>query len=200
MDSVLQALHRNADHVSRWGANAGGLLLLAAALIIAFEVIARKLFNYSLVGADELAGYAFGISMAWGFAYVLFRRSHLRVDALYNQLPATVCRWLDVISLFCFLLFIGLLTFRSYLIVHESIVRDVKASTPLSTPLWIPQIPWFLGLCFFTFCLSIVLVRTCLALKRGDYGLIRDIASAPSVNDEIAESGAQLEKAASNRK
>lgn len=187
MDAVLGRLYRIADRVSRAGVYIGGALLLVAAVVILFEVVARKVFNYSIVGADELSGYAFGVSMAWGYAYVLFRRAHLRVDALYTRLPSILCRWLDVISVLCFFLLIGFLTIRCSMVVHETITMNVRASTPLTTPLWIPQVPWLLGLIFFALCLLLLLVRCLWALVHRDYDLIRRLAAAPSVSDEDTE-------------
>ena len=45
-----------------------GLLLLASATLMTAEILARRLFGHSLVGVEELVGYAFAIAMAWGFA------------------------------------------------------------------------------------------------------------------------------------
>ena len=38
-----------------------GALLIAAAAMVTVDVILRKLFNWSLGGADEITGYVFGI-------------------------------------------------------------------------------------------------------------------------------------------
>jgi TRAP-type C4-dicarboxylate transport system permease small subunit len=187
MESVLERIYIAFDKGSKFAAYFGGTLLFIAALVITFEVVARKVFNFSIVGADELSGYALGLSMTWGYAYVLFRRAHLRVDAIYNRLPPRMCRWLDVISVLSFLLLIGFLTYRSAQVVHETITMNVKATTPLTTPLWIPQVPWLLGLIFFSLCLLIVFVRCSWALVKSDYALIRRLASASSVSEEIIE-------------
>ena len=187
MDSALRTLAERVDTISKWATWAGGALVMASAILLSVQIVARKLFDFSIIGADELSGYALGISMTWGYAYVLFRRAHLRIDALYSRLPPKVCRWLDAVSLVIFSLLIGFLTYRAYAVLHETISRDVKSSTALSVSLWIPQTPWFLGLCFFEFCLLLVTARVLLALSRGDYELVQKIAAAPSVADEIDE-------------
>ena len=151
MGPALRTLSERADTFSKWATWAGGALLMASAFLLSVQIVARKLFDFSIVGADELSGYALGISMTWGYAYVLFRRAHLRVDALYNRLPPKACRWLDVISLVVFSFLIGFLTYRAYAVLNETIGRGVKSSTALSVSLWMPQIPWFLGLCFLNF-------------------------------------------------
>ena len=46
-----------------------------------------------------------------------------------------------------------------------------------------------LGIMFFEFCLLLITARVLLALSRGDYDLIRKIAAAPSVTDELKEQG-----------
>lgn len=146
-------------------------------------MVARKAFAFSIVGADELSGYALGISMAWGFAWVLVTRAHLRVDALYNLLPARLCRVLDVVSLIAFLGFVGLLLERAAFVVGETVTYGSLASTPLATPLIWPQGVWLAGLALFAFALLVVLLRAAWALARGDLETVRRIAAAPSVNE-----------------
>ena len=74
----------------------GGTLIITSAFLITLAIILRKLFNISFAGADELSGYAFGIATSFSFAYALFERAHIRVDALYNLFPA----WMKIFANF----------------------------------------------------------------------------------------------------
>jgi len=78
---------------------AGGALLVAAALTVSVDVLARKLFAVSLGGADELSGYAFAIGSAWAFPFALLHRANVRVDALYERLPPKLCALLDILAI-----------------------------------------------------------------------------------------------------
>ena len=47
----------------------GGYILLLLSLVIVFEILARKLFSYSLQGVDEIGGYVVAGTGEFGFAY-----------------------------------------------------------------------------------------------------------------------------------
>ncbi len=187
----LEFLTRVLERLSRVGVYAGCGILVAAAVLVGFEVIARKLFAFSLTGADEIAGYAFAISITWGYSFALFQRAHIRVDALYVHLPARFQRILDIVALAGFAVVIGLLNYHALLTLLETLRMGARASTPLSTPLWIPQSLWLAGLTYFLLCILMLLVRALLALASGRHEVVKTIAGAPSVIDEA--SGAPIE-------
>ncbi|MCU0561888.1 MAG: hypothetical protein MUD16_17075 [Desulfobacterales bacterium] len=58
----MEPLVRLSDRVSTLAAWAGGGILFATAVMIAIEVVLRKLFAISMGGADELSNYALAIS------------------------------------------------------------------------------------------------------------------------------------------
>ena len=102
-----------AARVARFAAVGGGLLLLASAVMISVEIVMRRIFATSLVGVDEIAGYAFAVAMAWGFAHALFVRAHIRVDVLYLRLPSSIQRILDVVAVAAFAGIIGLVVVKA---------------------------------------------------------------------------------------
>ena len=51
-----------ARQFARWGLWFGGALILLAAVLIGIDVLMRKFLDRSIVGADELAGYALAIA------------------------------------------------------------------------------------------------------------------------------------------
>ena len=57
--------------------------------------------------------------------------------------------------------------------------------TPLITPLAIPQGLWFLGLAFFMIALALVLVRSLIALARGDWETVARIAGSLTQEEEV---------------
>lgn len=186
-DRRLSGLQQSAERVARVAAYIGGGFLIASALIVTFEVAARKLFVFSIAGADELSGYALAASMSWGYAYALFCRSHIRVDALYVLLPMRAACILDVVSLIAFAGVIGLANWHAYIVLSESLRMDAVSATPLTTPMWIPQSVWLAGLLFFSCCILIVMLRSIVLFLAGDLAGVRRIAGAPSVQDEVNE-------------
>lgn len=176
-----------AEAASRLGAYIGCTLLIIAAVLVGFEVVARKIFHFSLQGADELTGYALAISSAWGFSYALFSRSHIRVDAVYILLPRRVQAALDIVSLLSFAALVGMISWRGWQVVQETVRLDAHSSTPLRTPLIYPQSIWLAGIVFFLISIVILLAVTLQAMLRGDYAEARRLAGAPSVQDEVDE-------------
>lgn len=179
-----------ADRLSRYAVWFGGALVLASALLVSVDVLLRKLLLVSLGGADELSGYAFAIGTAWALGFTLLRRANVRVDALYARLPASVCAVLDIIALLSLGLFIGLLTQQAWDVLSTSISFQARATTPLQTPLWIPQSLWVIGLGLFLFTLLPLLLRSLLALVTGDLATVRRLAGARSIEEDAADESA----------
>lgn len=150
------------------GLSAFGLfLLLAVSGGVTIEVIARKFLNASLGGADELSGYAFAIFTSFAFVLAAFEKANIRIDLLRNTMPRRIKLLMDVIAAASLLFFVGLMTWRAVLLAVSSFERGSKAITPLSTPLYIPQSLWALGLVIFTCVLATMFVRALIAILRG---------------------------------
>lgn len=184
---VLARLYRASERVSRISVYICGGLLVFSALMVAVEVILRKAFNESLAAVDELSGYIFAITTAWAFSYALFRRGHIRVDALYVRLPPKVCCVLDVLSLVSLAVLFTVLVYLSTGVLQETLRLGASANTPLGTPLWMPQSLWLGGLWFFCFNIYLLLARSTWALLSGNYVLVRHIAGAPSILEDAVE-------------
>lgn len=185
----MERLQAIAERISRFGAHVGGALLLIAAGLVTFEIIARKMFNYSLAGADELAGYAYALSMTWGFSYALHKRAHIRVDVVYARFPLPVRCVLDVVAFVAFTGLMGLLTLRGYSVLEQTVSLDGRADTPLGVRLVYPQVPWLLGLVFFTFCLALLSLRSFKALVTRNYALAEEIAHGRPEEPALGEEG-----------
>ncbi|WP_298722038.1 TRAP transporter small permease [uncultured Ferrovibrio sp.] len=179
-----------ADRFSRYAIWFGGALVLASAILVSVDVLIRKLFLISMGGADELSGYAFAIGTTWALAFTLLRRANVRVDALYTRLPQPVCAVLDIAALISLGLFIALLTWQAWSVLDTSLAFDARATTPLATPLWMPQILWLLGLILFMFTLIPLLLRAFFALLGGDLATVRRLAGARTIEEDAADEAA----------
>jgi TRAP-type mannitol/chloroaromatic compound transport system permease small subunit len=176
---------------------AGGLML-AAAVLVSIDVILRKLFVMSLGGSDELSGYAFAIGTAWAFAYTLLQRANVRVDALYVHLPSRARSMLDLLGLVSLGAFVGILTWQAWVVLETSLAFEARSTTPLQTPLWMPQLLWLLGLALFVFSWIPLFLRVLLALLAGDDDTVHRLGGARSLDEEAADETAHtahIEKA-----
>ena len=183
MDKLIEL----AEKYSRWMAWVGGSMVLASALLIAAEVFLRKVLNISIGGADELSGYALGVSVTWAMSFTLMHRANIRIDALYHSLPPRLCALLDILSLAALGAFVGLITTYAATVVSDTYTYSSTANTPLQTPLIIPQGLWLFGFIVFLLILSLLLLRGCIALIRGDLSTINKICGVRTVEEDIDE-------------
>lgn len=126
-----------------------GWWLVAFSLASCFEMVSRKLFAFSLQGIDEVGGYTLAVTSAIGFSHTLITRGHTRVDFLLSRLPVALratLNWLAMTTLAAFALFA---LYRGSNVLSESIEFQSTATTPLQTPMWIPQSLWLLGYALF---------------------------------------------------
>ena len=190
MTALLDRWLGFADRISHYAIWAGGTMVLASAILVSVDVLLRKLFLVSLGGADELSGYAFAIGTTWALAFTLLRRANVRVDALYIHLPQAICAVLDIVALIAFGGFLALLTWQAWDVLDTSLAFNAHATTPLATPLWIPQALWLIGLVFFLFTMLPLLLRSLFALLGGDLAKVRSLAGARTIEEDAADEAA----------
>jgi TRAP-type C4-dicarboxylate transport system permease small subunit len=183
----MQRLHRLADAVANAGALIGGLLLLAAAVIIGIDIVLRYSFARSIGGADELSGYALAIATAWGLSFTLVHRAHIRIDSLYELFPPWIRAALDVLSLLAFLLFIGLTTWSAWGVLSQSITSSARSISALATPLVVPQALWFAGFVFLMLVLLLLLTEAVTAWMKGDLRAVARLIGSKAVVEEVHE-------------
>lgn len=69
----------------------------------------------------------------------------------------------------------------------ETLEFSSLASTPLQTPLWIPQSLWLIGLAVFTVVTLRAAVRAGVQLARGQFDVLNASCDPPSADDELDE-------------
>jgi TRAP-type mannitol/chloroaromatic compound transport system permease small subunit len=179
-------LLRLAYQIARAGVWFGGVLLIAAAVLVGVEVVIRKAFSLSMGGADELSGYALAISTSWALAFTLLERAHIRIDSLYVHLPVRVCALLDILGLVLLIAFFALVTWYGFGVFHTSYSLNAESLSPLSTPLVVPQLLWVLGFVMFLAIAVLLLVRALGALAAGDLATVRQLIGSRTVREEVA--------------
>lgn len=185
--TALNRLLQGATSLSRWAIWVAGGLTLVSALYITADVITRKFFDFTLGGSDELSGYAFAISVSWALSFATLQRANIRIDALYQHLPARACAILDWIALVGLAVFIIYLTRYAGDVALLSWERQATANTVMATPLWIPQTLWVVGLIWLCIVLALMLIRSSVALVTGDIETVRRISGIRSTQEEAAE-------------
>ena len=165
----------------------GGTLILLSAFTVTLEVVLRKLFNVSLGGADELSGYAFGIATTLGFAYALFQRAHIRVDALYNLFPHWLQTVANLVGIVLLAGFAGVVCVMAWGLVADTLAHNSHSITPMRTPLALPQIPWLAGWLFFVACAVLIILAAVVALISGDRAEVDRLIGTKTVDEQVEE-------------
>jgi len=166
-----------------------GAMVLFMAFYICVDVLARKIFNVSIKGSDELSGYVLAVTSGWGFAYAFLNKNHIRIDILYLRLSLKLKAVLDLLSLSVLMAFAFPLLYYSFEVFKLSWKRNSLSNTPLQTPLWIPQSLWFLGILFFSIVIAIYFALTLRNLLRGNFLEAYRLAGLTSVEEELEGSG-----------
>jgi len=169
------------------GALAGGLLMLAAATLVSIDVVARKLANVTLGGADELSGYALAIGSTWSFGFVLLNRGNVRIDALYQLLPRPLAALCDLLAVLSMGLFGSVVAWHGAGVVAQSWASNSHSNSALGVPLVVPQALWWLGWAWFIGCVLLLLARVIKPLLARDWQTVNHLIGARSIQEEAEE-------------
>lgn len=153
--------------VNRAIAVALGVVLLATVALILVEVVLRGTATGMLGGTDEISGYVMAGVAAWGFAFALLERAHVRIDLMHRRLPGLGRALLDLLAMASLAVVAGLVAFHGGRVLATTIARDSHANTALATPLWIPQSIWFAGWAWFAACALALLVAGAVLVAAG---------------------------------
>ena len=130
-------------------ANLFGVIFLVLSVVVTIETLARKLFNFSIQGADELGGYSLAIGSTIAFSLAVIGRNHIRVDVFHEMFPRgmkAALNWLSIVLLAAMATLFVAVSFR---VLDESLAYRSTAQTPWATPLIWPQSIWYAGLILF---------------------------------------------------
>lgn len=164
-----------------------GYIFVALSLFVAVETLGRKLFNYSLQGADELGGYALAVGSSLAFTVALIERAHIRIEMLHRLLPRlarTLLNWLSIVLIAAFGV---LIVWVCATILADTLEYHSTAPTPWATPLIWPQGFWYGGLMIFAVLATILALRATFLLASGRHDDLDRIYGPKEAREEIAE-------------
>ena len=184
---MLESIHSRLERISQFAVWVGGAALLAAALMVTVDVLARKIFSVTMSGSDEYSGYVFSATTTWAYSYCLLHRSNVRIDALYNYLPRKITAILDVVGLLLLFYFMSIMTYYAMVSFVDSWVNNSVSITTLGTPQWIPQLFWVAGLVLFFVTLIFVVFYSIVALLQRNWDLVARVAGVPSIAETMQE-------------
>lgn len=187
MNRFADLLCRGLQAITNKACLAAGWALVVLSVVIAVNVLARKLFNYSLQGVDEYGGYCLAICASIGFSQAAYEKAHIRISVLTDLLPTRIRACSDILALVMLTGMAVTLAIKACDVAVTSYSMQALATSSLRTPLAIPQAMWAAALCWFSFILIIQCLRGLLQLTQRDWAGICRNYGVPSVNDEIEE-------------
>lgn len=177
-----------------------GWAILALSILILFDILLRKLFNISIQGADEIGGFILAITATVGFSYALILNAHIRMDFLFVHFGRRLRAGLNLGALGAMGAFAGLLCWRALVVLWSSFEMQAHTSTPLKTPLAVPQAIWAAGLLLFFIVAFGLFVYCARLLLAGRTAAAADAFGALGPEREVDEElGQTLDAAGSPR-
>jgi TRAP-type C4-dicarboxylate transport system permease small subunit len=133
----------------RWMQIACGWALMAICFATLYDIVARRLFAHSVQGVTEVGAYLLAIVSAFGFSSALLQKAHSRVDFLFPRMSPLLTAVLNLAAAILLFGLAAISVWQGWHVLDESLLFDSRASTPLQTPMWIPQGLWLMGLAIF---------------------------------------------------
>ena len=153
-------------------ANLFGIIFLVLSIVITVETVARKVFSFSIQGADELGGYALAVGSTLAFSLALMGRNHIRVDVFHEMFSRRAQAFLNWFSITTIALFAIVIALVSIKIIRETVEYGSTAQTPWATPLIWPQGVWYAGFLLF---MVVAIIYAARATKLYFYGHIDEL-------------------------
>jgi len=147
--------------------NVFGLMMIAFAVLVTVDTIARKLLNFSFQGTDELGGYALAVGSSLAFTVALVERAHIRIDLLHQKMPAFAQGLLNWLSALLLAAFAVMLAAVCWPVLVDTVAYRSTAATPWATPLIYPQAVWYAALVVFALAAVWLALRASMLLFRG---------------------------------
>lgn len=94
-----------------------GIAILIMVILVTFNVLTRKLMNWSIPGFYEILGLIGAILYSFGIVYAAIKGEHIMMDLVFNRLPVRIKRVCTFFVRLTILAFCILFTYAGYTIV-----------------------------------------------------------------------------------
>lgn len=171
-----------------------GLLLVGLSLFVSLETLARKVFNFSFQGADELGGYVLALGGALSFTVALIERGHIRIDLLHDHLPKKMQAILNCLSTILLGLMGAFFAWYCWLVIRDTIEYGSVAPTAWATPMIYPQSLWYACMLGFSAVSVWLAGKAIIALVRRDFDLLNREYQPRGAKEELDDELSDLKR------
>ncbi|MCW0000594.1 TRAP transporter small permease [Pararhizobium sp. YC-54] len=164
-----------------------GVIFLGLSVVVSVETLARKLFNFSIQGADELGGYALALGSTLAFSLAVMGRAHIRVDVFHERFPKRLKAALNLVAIVSLAGFAIFICWLAYRVLLDTFEYGSTAPTPWGTPLALPQSLWLVGLIAFALVATGYAVQAIRLFLNGSTDRLLVDFSPKSAKEELKE-------------
>lgn len=165
---MSEQVYKLVKTMNRWAAYGVGILLLSGVVFIIVDVVMRR-FGSSLGGADEISGYLMVLASTWGMGCAAVELAHVRIDILRSLSRSYLRVLLDVLALLSMTATVWFITYKSWSVVSRSLELGSRSNSALELPLWMVQVPWFVGWVWFSLTLLMICFSVLMAVVQGGW-------------------------------
>ncbi|MEY8231453.1 TRAP transporter small permease [Oscillospiraceae bacterium 50-16] len=126
------------------------VLMVAAVVIVAIQIVSRKITETPVPWSEEIARYLF-LWLTWvGAAFATKEHRHVNIDVVYNRLSQLGKRACTIISTLVWIVFLAMMTYLS-LKLTMSVASGGQVAVGSGLPMWVPyaSIPTGMALMLF---------------------------------------------------
>jgi TRAP-type C4-dicarboxylate transport system permease small subunit len=143
-----------------------GFILLFAGVILFIEVVCRY-SGHPTSWIPEVSVYLFAGAMLLGAAYTLMRERHVRVELLIDRFAPKTRDILYLVTSGGGAAFCGLVAYRGWFDLLEVIETGETTATTMRLPLWLTDLPLFVGFVLLTVQFFIFACDRVVRLRQG---------------------------------
>ena len=127
----VDALNRTVGRITMY-------LIFVMMGILLFSALARSVFNTPLMWVIEMAQFTLAAYYLLGGAYSMQNEAHVRMDLLYERWPLKKRAFVDSITAFCLIFYLGVLLYGGYSSTEYAIEygqKNYSAWAPYMAPI-----------------------------------------------------------------
>jgi len=132
MKSILKVI----DSISKWSGQIVSFLVIAFALVILYEVVARYIFDVPTTWALEISQALYGAWVILVGAYILWAGGHVNVDVVYARFPPRTKAIVNSFTWLIFFMWVGVLAWKGWEMGWFSLMEGEREPTSFGCPVY----------------------------------------------------------------
>lgn len=152
MNDGIKGFFELIDTITEKIGRPASLLVFVMTAVTTTEVVGRYVFNHPTIWAWPLNRQIFGLFILVAGAYTMSKDGHIRIEIFYDHFPPRIKLIARLITLCCFVIFMGVLLWQASWMGLNSLKMGEKITGAFRMPLYPFKI--LIPICVFLFLLQ----------------------------------------------